>query len=488
LSIPQSTSIVYIATLDIGSSSARALLYDSEARQVDGFGSHARYEIETTADGGAEIDPEKLAGLVIGCIDQLHGQIKSAGLRVAAVGFSAFWHSFCGIDEEGRPTVPILHLLDTRCADQAPRVPNAHQRTGCVPHASYWPAKLLWLERNRSLAFGATRAWLSFPEYLFGKLFGKPRASISMVSGTGLWNLQAQSYDEETLAALPISRDQLATPDSLDEPADRLLPEYQQRWPAFDGVPWFPAIGDGAASHIGSGCVSPGQFSMMAGTTGAVRALLLSLDRGIPEGLWCYCLDRKRLLMGGALSNGGNVFAWLEKVLKRPPDLKARLAQARPGSHGLRVLPFLAGERSPHWRGDLRGAIAGLSLATDSFQIVQAWLEAVALGFRSIYRILAERLGEPHCVIASGGAFLHEAAWVQMIADAIERPVVLSNVKEASSRGAALFALERLGVQGKIESTPTPAGKTIDSRAEFAAIYGRLALEQIALYERLYEK
>src|SRR5689334_12427881 len=79
----------------------------------------------------------------------------------------------------------------------------------------------------------------------------------------------------------------------------------------------------------------------------------------IPRGLWCYRLDRQRLLMGGALSNGGDVYAWLKRSLVFPRDLEARLESAEPGKHGLTVLPFLAGERSPYWRADLRGAITG---------------------------------------------------------------------------------------------------------------------------------
>ena len=60
----------------------------------------------------------------------------------------------------------------------------------------------------------------------------------------------------------------------MDEPARDSLPSYREMWPAFNGVPWFPALGDGAANHIGSGCVRPNQFSLMVGTTGAMRALV----------------------------------------------------------------------------------------------------------------------------------------------------------------------------------------------------------------------
>ena len=75
---------------DVGTSSVRALLYDSGARQMEGYGAHLPYSVRTTPDGGAEIDPEELAQHTLDCLDELHRQVREAGFRVAAVGGSAF--------------------------------------------------------------------------------------------------------------------------------------------------------------------------------------------------------------------------------------------------------------------------------------------------------------------------------------------------------------------------------------------------------------
>ena len=478
---------VFIVSLDAGTSSVRALIFDSQARQIEGYGAHLSYQIKTTPDGGAEIDPEELARLAIDCLDEVHRQVKEAGMRIAAVAFSAFWHSFCGVDRDGRPTLPILHLLDTRSASEMARVPKTHARTGCMPHSSYWPAKLLWLERNRPAEFQATHRWLSFPEYLFEKLFGRARVSTSMVSGSGLWNQSENDYDVATMAALPVRRDQLADPDAMDEPERELLPAYREMWPAFEGIPWFPALGDGAANHIGSGCVRPGQFSLMVGTTGAMRALVDGLAGGIPLGLWCYRLDRKRLLMGGALSNGGDVYAWLRKTLVFPKNVEERLEAAEPGGHGLTVLPFLAGERSPYWRADLRGAITGLTLSTEPFDILHASLESISLRFREVYCAMVQKLGVPAEVIASGGALLRSPGWTQMMADTLGRSVTASTEPEASSRGAALYALERLGAIPGLDALPASTGATFSPRPQWESAYQTLLADQHALYGKLFE-
>src|SRR6185312_3584306 len=100
-----------------------------------------------------------------------------------------------------------------------------------------------------------------------------------------------------------------------------------------------------------------------------------------PRGLWRYRVDRRRSLLGGATSEGGNVYAWCREVLRLPDDdaVEAALRARTPDTHGLTVLPFLAGERAPGWRGDRRAAITGLSLDTTALDVVHAALEAVAL-------------------------------------------------------------------------------------------------------------
>lgn len=464
----------FIVSLDIGSSSVRALLFDGEGNHRTGFGEQLPYELRKTSDGGVEADAEELSTLAIGCLDRIHGQLREAGLRPAGVAASAFWHCFLGVGESGEPTTPILHLFDTRSAAQtetlAKRLDSraVHQRTGCRFHSSYWPAKLLWLAEKRVDGFRAARRWMSFPEYLYGKLTGQPACSVSMASASGLWNLRENDYDTEVLSALPISRASLWPAGRMDEAQTKLLEPYRSRWPLFDGVPWYPAYGDGACSNVGTGCVTPDEFCLMVGTSGAMRAVTGAVPAGIPEGLWCYRADRDRAILGGALTNGGDVYAWMRRNLALPdPDAtEAELETRATGLHGLTVLPYFGGERSPYWRADLRGAITGLSLATAPMDILQASLEAVALSFRRVFDLMLPALGSPKRVVASGGALLHSKAWTQMMADALGVPVLLATEKEASARGAALLALGR--------GPSLPEGTAFDPRPGSAAAFAIL--------------
>jgi len=226
------------------------------------------------------------------------------------------------------------------------------------------------------------------------------------------------------------------------------------------------------------------------GTTGAMRVVLESEQIAIPPGLWCYRVDRKRAVVGGAISSGGEVFAWMKQTLQLPDaaETEKQIAGMAPGSHGLTMLPYLAGERSTGWRSDARAAIAGIGVATTPMQILRASLESVALQFRMIYDIMQSSIGQPKSIIASGGALLHSPAWTAMMADALSRPVVACLEPEATSRGAALLALERLGAIPNVEALPPRTGSTFDPVAEHWPVYSAELGRQRKFYSRLFEE
>jgi gluconokinase len=486
---------VAVVTLDVGTSSVRTLLFDSEGRQQDRFGQQIHYQFSTTPDGGVELDADRLLDVSLRSLLAIDHQVGAAGLKTAAVGFSCFWHSLMGVDRAGKPTIPLLHLFDTRSAKQVRELqqrldPNrVHMRTGCVLHSSYWPSKLLWLRETRPDAFHATDRWISFGEYLFLKLFGVAAASTSMVSATGLWNQAANDYDDEVLAALPIDRLHLCPAGEMDLPPSQLRDPYRSRLPALNGIPWFPAWGDGACDSVGSGCVTPDRFALMVGTSGALRAISQPAA-DLPYGLWCYRVDRARFVRGGSLSNGGDVYDWMHRTFALPDsaETERQLEAMAPGAHGLLLLPFLAGERSPYWRSDLRAAITGLSLSTRPIDVLEAALESVTLRFLEIYGLMAESLGQPRDLIASGGGLLRSAAWTQMMADALGLPVTSCLEPEATSRGAALLVLERLGIIKTLADMAPRLGAVHQSRPEYRAVYTDLLARQRLLFQQLFSE
>lgn len=492
---PQAAVPPLVLTLDVGTSSLRTMLYDRHGREVAQLGSRITYEVHTTPDGGVELDPEAIVSSAASAIDDLLRQAGALADRIAAVSCDTFWHNMIALDAQGRPLSPIFTWADTRSSAAAETLKETlderavHARTGCVLHPSYWPAKLRWLALTRPDLMKQAAIWVSIGEYLYYRFLGKFRCSVSMASGTGLLNQHHREWDDELLAALPIRRDQLAPLVSGADPLTGLTEEFAARWPALRRVPWFPAAGDGACSNVGSGCATQDRFALMIGTSGAMRVCFAASDVEVTWGLWCYHASPSYFVLGGALSNGGILWEWLQRTLRLPdtPATEAALATMEPDGHGLTMLPFLAGERSPNWVGSARAAIIGLSLDTPPVAILRAGLEAVCYRFALIYELLQTIVpGEPQ-LIANGGAVLHSPLWMQMLADVLGAPLTASGELEATSRGAALLALQGLGEIRSLDDPSVGAtlGATYQPDMDHHARYQSAMLRQRRLYDLL---
>jgi gluconokinase len=477
-----------ILAVDVGSSSVRAELYDASGTREEGTETKLDYALEYTPEGGVAVDADELLDLIVRAID---GTLQRAGeASISGVAASTFWHSVLGLDREGRPTTPVLYWADRRAAGAARELRGGfdeaavHRRTGCVLHSSYWPAKLLWLSRERTGDFERTERWVSPADYFYERFFGRTHVGTSMASATGLFDQNLRRWDGEVIEALPVEQTQLSP--ISDEPLRGLQDEWARRWPALLDVPWFPAAGDGACSNVGSGCTRSDRLALMVGTSGAMRVLWKADSVEIPDGPWCYRADDKRFVMGGALSDGGNLVAWLRETLRlpEPEETERLLAEMEPGAHGLTFLPLLAGERGPGWADEANGTVAGLSMSSTPVEILRAAMEAVALRFALIAEIIEEASPGEKEVIATGGGLLGSPTWTGIMADALGRPVTTSGIQEASSRGAALLALERLG-ELEIEEAKAPLGETFQPDPERHEIYLEALTRQRRLYQAL---
>lgn len=490
-------------SLDIGTSSSRVMLWDAVGREVTGVRAQTHYEMRTTPDGGMEMDAEALLGCVGACLDQALAQAGDRVTAIRAVGMSTFWHSLLGLDADGHPLTPIYNWADQRSGAVAARLRHdmdadaVHARTGCVLHSSYYPAKLVWLRETQPDLFHSVTRWASPSEYFYGRWFGPEsrRVSVSMASATGLFHQADCIWDAETLNAVDIPIEKLAPIVDTHVPSQGLLPEFAVRWPALKDVPFFQAVGDGACGNVGSGCLSPERFAINVGTSGAIRALwdATGHSRVInivpPPGLWRYRVDSQRPLMGAAFSDGGIAYAWLLKTLQLPPaeELEKQFAALPPGAHGLLFLPFLAGERSLGWHADARAAFVGLNLDSNPVEIVRAVLEAVALRFALAAQKLQALFPQNNAIIASGGALAHSPAWAQIFADAIGQPVILAAESEASSRGAALLAMEGAGLLQAASESEARLGETYTPDTDRHRVYTDLLTQQETLYKKLIE-
>ena len=413
-----------VLALDIGTSSVRAQRFDDHAN-ADGELRQEQYDTN---------DAREVAQLVR----------KVCG-GDGPDGTSCFGHSLIAVDRNWKPLTPILGWRDTRSKDAAEwlrrRVDaeSVHARTGAYVHPSYWPAKLAWLAQVEPEQFRDAAHFVSFSDFVRGE----PETSLSLASGTGLLDLTTNEWDTELLDVLGL--DAVRLPRIVDQPV------------------WV----DAACSNLGAGCVGRKRAALMVGTSGAFR-ILYETERPQPrDGLFLYRYDERRVIEGGALSDGGNLHKWIEATLE---DTAAEPAV----EHGLTFLPFLGGERSTGWDPDATGAIFGLTFDTTPADIRRAALEGV--GFR--FAAIADLLPEVEEIVATGGALMKDETWVQIMADTLARPVTLSGIEEASLRGAAVAVVS--------DPAEAPLGDTFHPREDRAEAYRSARERQQRLYDALH--
>jgi len=474
---PRPAASPAVLAIDIGTSSSRAAIHNRRGNRLAATIAQFAYPLQSGADGRAELDPAVIAKAVQRAVEHsLAAGNGRKGTPLAGIGISCFWHSMLGLDGKGRPLTPIYTWADSRCRKEAAELRRGggemvlHRRTGCMARTSFWPARLLWLRRTNRALFARVARWVSPAEWLQEQWCGRATVSLSMASGTGLLDARILQWDRSLLKKCGLS------PTQLNPLSDEPLPlsaTMARRFPRLGGARWFPAIGDGAASNLGSGATVPGLAAINVGTSAALRIVIdegtkvAPKARAIPTpfGLFGYRIDSRRRLVGGAVSNAGNLRAWALRELKVPSEAafeKALAARPLPVP-GLTILPFWMAERAPTWPEDLSSIVLGITQATTAADLLQALQEATYHRLAAIAERVEKITRRRLAFIVSGG-ISHSSGSLQRLADVLGRPVRAAKEPEASLRGAALFALERLGFAparpaagGLIHPRPAPA-------------------------------
>ena len=309
-----------VLVLDIGSSSVRAMLIDQNLQAIPNSLVRRTYQFDVNADGGSTIAPERIQNLVERCIDEViqHPHAET----IEAVGMATFVGNLLGIDDAGNPVTPILTYADDRSRQVVSELKNvidaneAHQRTGCPIHPAYHPSKLHWFKQEHPEQYEQIAKWMDIGTYLYQMWFGvEVPCSYSIAAWSGLLNHQDLCWDRTWLDALEIDERVFPKIASFRSVQSGLSPSYAKRWVALRDVPFYLPISDGYASQIGSGGRDDAQVVLSLGTTAALRRLVPTPLPSIPSALWQYRVDDDSYLVGGATSEGGNLYQWIVETL-----------------------------------------------------------------------------------------------------------------------------------------------------------------------------
>jgi gluconokinase len=215
------------------------------------------------------------------------------------------------------------------------------------------------------------------------------------------------------------------------------------------GTPLVAGASDGALANLGLGAVAPGVVACSIGTSGAIRGVVPEARIDEKGGVFCYVLVPGRWVVGGAINNGGNVLRWLGDVvgadLAEPDsELASMAADVPPGAEGLLMLPYLSGERAPHWTGSPHGAFLGLTARHTRAHLVRAALEGVCLQLGQVLESMRAAGLQTRELRATGG-FARSPFWRQLLADVLATPIGFPEGEQGTAVGAGLLGHVALG-------------------------------------------
>jgi gluconokinase len=473
--------------VDLGTTSAKASAHDPRGNAL---GSCSReYPLRTPMPGRAEQDPREIFAATLEVIREAAREAQAAGAEVRGVSFSAAMHTLLALDDRHEPLTPSITWADNRAAEQAEKIkaeqPGIYHRTGVPIHPMAPLAKLLWFREEDPETFGRARRWVSIKEYVLHRLSGEFAADYSIASATGLFNIHELDWDEGALGLLELREDRLPTLVPTTHTL-KLGGEYAAELGLEPGTPLVVGASDGVLANLGVGATEPGVAALTIGTSGAVR-MVVPEPRTDPDGrTFCYALVPGKWVVGGPINNGGIAFQWARDRLFEDLDygaLEALAREAPPGSDGLIFLPYLTGERAPHWNPDVKGVLFGLTLEHGREHVARAVMEGVAYQLHSVARTLPER---PREYRATGG-FARSELWRQILSDVFCSEVLYPESPESACFGAALlgmYALEAL-------DSPDAAREMVEITArqqpipESEETYRELAARFSRLYKRL---
>jgi xylulokinase len=432
---------VIVAGLDVGTTSVKGLALDTDTGAVVA-GAEEGYPFATPKPGWAEQDPE----LWWAASQKVLARLGDVG----GIGLSGQMHGLVALDESEQVLRPALLWNDQRTAAEVAEIEarfggleGVVAATGNRALTGFTAPKLLWMARNEPELHARVRTVMLPKDYVRLRLGAGRATDVTDASGTGWFDVSRRAWSEGVLDALEV--DPAWLPPALES--------QQLSGHTRDGVPVAAGAGDQPAGALGVGIAAPGPASVVLGTSGVVFGALPSYAadaRGRVQAS-CHSVPGGWFAMGVMLSAAGSL-RWLQDATGGAgfAELIAEAERWPPGVEGLTYLPYLTGERTPHFDPDARGAFTGLTVRHDRGALVRAVLEGVAFGLRDAFDLVVE-LGGPLSVGRVSGGGARSDLWLRIVASVLELPLERVAVEEGAAYGAALLGGVAGGAWGSAE-------------------------------------
>ena len=448
----------FILSLDQGTTSSRALLFDPDGK----VRSVAQREFRQIfpQPGWVEHDPEEIAASQIDVALEALAKAGAQPKDVAAIGITnqrettlvwdrATGQAICNaIVWQDRRTSAFCEDLKSQGHEKL-----IQQRTGLLIDAYFSASKISWtldhvpnaraLAESGRLAFGTVDSWLLW-KLTGGKIH---ITDASNASRTMLFNLHSGSWDNDLLDLFRIPASMLPTV----VPSSQVYGEVSAV-PGLRGIPIAGIAGDQQAALIGQGCIQPGQTKNTYGTgcfmlqSTGTRAVA-STNRLVTTVAWKLG-DTTSYALEGSVFVAGAVVQWLRDglgIIRSSAEVEA-LAKSVPDNGGVYFVPAFVGLGAPHWDPYARGAIFGLTRGSQAGHIARAALESIAYQVADLMDAMQADSAAPLPELRVDGGASANDSLMQFQADVLEAPAVRPSMMETTAFGAAFLAGLAVGI------------------------------------------
>lgn len=486
----------YLLAHDLGTTGNKAALFDEAGKLIaSAFESYPTFYEQP---GWVEQDPESWWAAV--CRASAH-VMTSAGITKAAlagISFSGHMMGCVPVDDNGQALRRAIIWADQRASDQTKvllarmSAQAIYEVTGTRPNPNYTLEKLMWLRDREPSTYARTRVVLQSKDYIVSRLTGEHVTDYSDASATNAFDLQAKKWSGEILAAADIPK--RLFPQAV--PSTQIVGHVRQvEGVDLAGVPVVIGGGDGACATVGAGVIEAGEGYNYFGSSSwiAIATARPVIDPRMRIFNLCHLVPDLYMPVGTMQSAGGS-YDWIRDILfPADTDVNAeeayaqlnRWAAASPaGAHGVLFLPYLIGERSPHWNENARGAFIGLARSHSVEDVVRAVLEGVAFNLNLILHALTEQGTSLRALRMIGGG-IRNPVLRQVLAGVLGLPIqCLESGEFATSLGAAVCAGVGTGVfdDFRVVERLCPITLTEDPRPADVQAYRAL----FPIFERAY--
>lgn len=483
--------MTYVIGLDIGTTSAKAVLFDKSGNVK--AEQEQKYPLLHPFANWAEQDPlqiEKAAKQVIKSISE---KFPIMHRELLGVGISSAMHTLICVDKCGTPLSNSLTWGDSRSTRETDYLkatrPEIYFQTGTPLHPMTPLLKLIWMKNNDFSPYLHADKYISIKEFLIKRWFGQEVVDYSVASATGLFDAQKLTWNDDALDVAGISKENLYKPVPPTHPLVGLDKKVAIELGLHPDTPFIIGASDGPLANLGVGAIDPGDTAITIGTSGAIRQFTNKPLLNEAQEVFSYRFDEDSWITGGASNNGGIVLTWLQSVLgtERPitiDEMNTLAGKSTVGANKLFFLPYINAERALIWDGHAKASFIGLNAIHQNSDIIRAAMEGVIFNIFQIGQALFSLNNKNGNLYANGG-FSKSALWVQILADIFGQQVKQPVSHQSSAWGAAWLALFGLGEVpslGEIKDV-IPMKETVEPNMENHQAYKEL----FAIYKDIYK-